>query len=572
MFIEDLIAKDARYPGENDQSLAAEWLRSPPARLSVSDLQEFWLIDYRNPNGFTPLGMTHLELAYCWGSQAAAASTPLPFSDGYKVRLIGPYCYSSDQPVASLTERQSRLESFRSVVARLPQTFAAEWVKEKAEISKRNMYFQSLSLAAHGREELVTAIAEARAHLKWVWERHFAILYPLLALQSSFYQLADEIGIEKQEVAELLKGEPSIVTEADDGLILLAMEARLFGVEKVLREAAANPSTAIQHLMAHGGEAARWINALQSHISRHGWRADEVGNPAHPSSLEKSELVLQQVLGILDQTSIQTRANALATAQTTRAQIESAIRDRLSTPECNVFDLAIHDLRQANFAWWNEDHNPLIDMAAMLPLRKVALEIARRSDLSSDEIVFAFCNELPDLARTKTAPANIRSLIKERRDYYNHWQGLRQQLPRHFGPVPDQIDDPVYVEIEGLTPQYLESIKATGDLNKLYGTAACGGSAEGLARVILDVAELHTIKSGEVLVCEGSTPSWTPVFGRIAACLVDQGGTLSHTAIIAREVGTPCVVGLGRATQVIKTGDRVRVNADRGIVEVVAHG
>ena len=59
------------------------------------------------------------------------------------------------------------------------------------------------------------------------------------------------------------------------------------------------------------------------------------------------------------------------------------------------------------------------------------------------------------------------------------------------------------------------------------------------------------------------------MFGKIAAAVSDIGGTMSHAAIVAREYGMPSVVGTGQATRKIRTGDRVRVDGDRGIVTVL---
>ena len=78
------------------------------------------------------------------------------------------------------------------------------------------------------------------------------------------------------------------------------------------------------------------------------------------------------------------------------------------------------------------------------------------------------------------------------------------------------------------------------------------------------------IREGEVLVCPVTAPSWGPVFGKIAAAVSDIGGTMSHAAIVAREYGMPAVVGTGMATTRIKTGDRVRVDGDRGVVTVLS--
>jgi pyruvate,water dikinase len=92
---------------------------------------------------------------------------------------------------------------------------------------------------------------------------------------------------------------------------------------------------------------------------------------------------------------------------------------------------------------------------------------------------------------------------------------------------------------------------------------------EGIARVLMTVNEIGQIRQGEILVCAVTAPSWGPVFGKIAAAVSDIGGTMSHAAIVAREYGMPAVVGTGRATTRIKTGDRVRVDGDRGIVTIL---
>jgi len=62
---------------------------------------------------------------------------------------------------------------------------------------------------------------------------------------------------------------------------------------------------------------------------------------------------------------------------------------------------------------------------------------------------------------------------------------------------------------------------------------------------------------------------WTPLFPRAAAIVTDLGAPLSHTAIVARELGIPAVVGCGNATTRLKTGDRVRVNGGLGSVELL---
>ena len=65
-------------------------------------------------------------------------------------------------------------------------------------------------------------------------------------------------------------------------------------------------------------------------------------------------------------------------------------------------------------------------------------------------------------------------------------------------------------------------------------------------------------------------PAWVVSFSKISALVTDTGGALSHPAVVAREFGVPCVVGTRRATQLIKTGDKIRVDGSIGVVEVLS--
>jgi pyruvate,water dikinase len=81
--------------------------------------------------------------------------------------------------------------------------------------------------------------------------------------------------------------------------------------------------------------------------------------------------------------------------------------------------------------------------------------------------------------------------------------------------------------------------------------------------------QLH---QGEILLTAQTNIGWTFLFPRAAAIITDVGAPLSHAAIVARELGIPAVVGCGDATMRLKTGDRVRVDGGRGVVEILERG
>lgn len=98
------------------------------------------------------------------------------------------------------------------------------------------------------------------------------------------------------------------------------------------------------------------------------------------------------------------------------------------------------------------------------------------------------------------------------------------------------------------------------------GTPASRGRAEGTVRIIRGPEEFGRLRSGDVLVCPYTNPSWTPLFQRAAAVVVDMGGLGSHAAIVAREYGIPAVMGTGRGTGILSEGQKVVVDGSSGTV------
>ena len=102
----------------------------------------------------------------------------------------------------------------------------------------------------------------------------------------------------------------------------------------------------------------------------------------------------------------------------------------------------------------------------------------------------------------------------------------------------------------------------------LIGQPVGGGEVEGHAVVVTDPNAVDDFPSDAILVCQATDPSWTPLFFQSVAVVIDIGGQLSHGAIVARELGIPCVINTRHAVRRIKTGDRLRVDGSTGRVEI----
>ena len=166
-----------------------------------------------------------------------------------------------------------------------------------------------------------------------------------------------------------------------------------------------------------------------------------------------------------------------------------------------------------------------------------------------DDLFFLYYNELKLLARDLSR--DWKALIAERRANYNR-EMRRGQIPRMM-----LSDGRAFYE--GMTA-------VEGEAGTLKGSPVSPGVAEGTVRVVFDPHHAN-LAPGEILVCPGTDPAWTPLFLAAGGLVMEVGGLMTHGAIVAREYGIPAVVGVDRATQQLKTGDRISVNGSTGMIE-----
>lgn len=144
------------------------------------------------------------------------------------------------------------------------------------------------------------------------------------------------------------------------------------------------------------------------------------------------------------------------------------------------------------------------------------------------------------------APLTVHNL-KPRRKAYREAEGA-EPLPMCFRGIP------------------ASAVPPPADTEVLEGWAASPGEARGLARVVRDAAGGGVMERGDILVARSTDPSWTPLFMVAGGVVLEEGGPLSHAAIVAREFGIPAVLNVRGATQLIETGQRISVDGTHGRV------
>ncbi len=103
----------------------------------------------------------------------------------------------------------------------------------------------------------------------------------------------------------------------------------------------------------------------------------------------------------------------------------------------------------------------------------------------------------------------------------------------------------------------------------ITGVVAYKGVVQGTARVVSAENLSAEFNAGDILVTDNTDIRFVPLMRKAGAIVTDRGGMLSHASIVARELKVPCIVGAKVATQKIKTGDRVEVDAEKGIVKIL---
>jgi pyruvate,water dikinase len=253
-----------------------------------------------------------------------------------------------------------------------------------------------------------------------------------------------------------------------------------------------------------------------------------------------------------------------------KADIDSAAQEILQGLEGE----ALEEMRAANeinlkMAPLTPDHHFYIDQGANAHVRLVLIAIGEKFvEMGAldqpDDVIFFRYNQLREFIGDQGS-MDGRAVVKSARE---RWLAANKVVPKDWvGTVTKtQLDFP-YLNLWGFPDKFYRSTEE--EFGKVKGIAGSPGVIEGTARVVSSVDEFDSLQVGEILVCQMTNPAWQVLYGKIIAVVTDAGGTVSHPAVLAREYGIPAVVGTSAATYRIKSGDKLRVDGNTGVVEIL---
>jgi pyruvate,water dikinase len=573
------------------------------SRFQPEDDQRFWFYNSMHFPEVVPAfdGLTS-EIPYTAIGANTARLFSFPTTLGIEYRMLNGRVYITANPVTDPAQIERRLVDFQERAGHYYENWDRLYGEWQQRIEKLIAEIEAVEVPALGELDDLAVVTGARGfasnHLlrenfhrcidlySKMWHHHTEFLMLGYGAYVVFFgfckQAFPEIG--DQMVARMVAGMDVTMYRPDDELKKLAGLAVRLGLADVFVEGS-DPDKVLAALGERGDAGAQWLAALEE--AKDPWFNVSVGDGFYHHHLSWAD-DLTVPFAAFPRYVEQIAAGEDLTRPTERLaqereRIAQEYRALLGTDdEKAAFDQML-GLCRLVFPYI-ESHKFYCEhwftTRFFQKIRAFGQLLAERGVLVEADDVFHLRHlEVEDaLADVQLAWASGGTELGAR-----HWQPIvaeRKRIvealagwsaPPALGPVPETLNDPAVQMLWGVTDETVQTWLGGDELDEhtVRGYAASPGVVEGTARVLKNVNEIGQIREGEVLVCPVTAPSWGPVFGKIAAAVSDIGGTMSHAAIVAREYGMPAVVGTGQATAKIKTGDRVRVDGDRGIVTLL---
>ncbi len=184
------------------------------------------------------------------------------------------------------------------------------------------------------------------------------------------------------------------------------------------------------------------------------------------------------------------------------------------------------------------------------------------------DIFYLSIDEISSFQEGRSFEVDFRNLTAARKKQFDEYRNTPQPPDRFYteGAVGANINFPQIIAEQDLL---IGEEPVSDDPNVLIGTPCSPGIVEGIVRVVREAKDAEGL-NGEIMVSERTDPGWVPLFPSTSGLLIERGSLLSHSAVVARELGIPTIVGVtGGLMKKLKTGMRVRMDASKGEIRIL---
>ena len=528
-------------------------------------------------HGKPPMKPLYIGLGWYWYVYAimyAAETLHLPTTKGWGYRVRDGYPYLTALRTSE-EEAKEREPVFREKIKPFIEDFIGVWNPLKAELLET--YKEAKESYGIKRWDDIKKLSNIEL-FSFFMDFAFVINrkeaeYHMLALVATNYinglfqkmwrELFGKEAPIDPDFSKLMSG-----FEAQDTLVVrelwqLSRKAFDMGLEKAFKD---EDNEEVLQELEKSDNGKKWLKEYSAFLVEHGWRCERMHAYDTPAWIEKPSLAIGRVKVLMTQESFAFDKERDRLVQE-RKKAEKEVLAKLPPEQREWFGTLMGSAQKSGF--WSEDHTYFCDFYIGALGRCIVTEIGRRFAEAgciddAEDIHFLHTDEIRKAA-IPMGDVNLRPYVERRKEAWE--KSYKLDPPPFYGDIEKAQDvlrsDPT-LSVSTQLPIVREELKAD-----LYGAAAAPGVVEGVARVVMGADQLPELKEGEILVAPGTSAAWTVAFSFIKGLITDGGGALSHPVIMAREYGIPCVAGCLEGTQKIKTGQRVKIDGNLGVVYIL---
>jgi len=528
-------------------------------------------------HGKPPMKPLYIGLGWYWyyhGTRYAAETLYLPTTKGWDSRFIDGYPYITCIRTTE-AERKEREPIFRQKIRPFLEDFDSVWNPLKMELLK--MYEEAkASRGLREREDIrkLRDIDLLSFFLDFAYvinrkeaETHFLMLTATYYITGVFQQMWRDIFKVEPSIDpnyhKLMAGFENKDVEITRELWNLGRKAKELGLKSAFD---LEDDEATLEELKKSEKGREWLSLYHDFLLVNGWRCERMHAYDTPAWIEKPSLGISRIKILLREDVFLFDVERERIVKEREKAEEETLR-RVPEAQREAFRVMMRGAQKSGY--WSEDHTYYCDLYVGAMGRWIVTEFGRRFAEAGviddpEDIHFLHPNEIRKAA-IPMGRVNLRPYVERRKKRYE--ENLKIEPKPFYGNIElaQEIlrSDPT-LSVSTQLPIVREELKAD-----LYGAASAPGVVEGVARVIMSPEQLKELRPGEILVAPGTSTQWAVAFGIIKGLVTDGGGALSHPVIMSREYGIPCVAGCLEATKKIKTGQRIRVDGNQGVVYIL---
>jgi pyruvate,water dikinase len=535
--------------------------------MALLERYKVWILDrketVRSP---TPFDLWMLQYNYDnIGLQYGHEYFCVPECRGFDCKLKDGWVYDGTL-FTTEEERKERTAKFEERIAPWIEDFGREYKRGVDEVMA--LYEKNRAIDVENCEDF--ELSDAFDQWVWLYRRagnlHMVWLLAYCKIYEMFEEMCKElVGIDRNDrlFNDLMAGFNHKILQTDREMFYLGAKAREVGLEPLFEK---TPDDEELLLALEDSETGRaWLAAFHEFLNEYGWRTVENWDASHPTWIEKPSQVLPSIRRFM-------MVPVFALDEAQPRLVEARTR-----AEQEVLSLVTDDKKEdftklMKAAQWSsvvDDEHPFYaENYGNALARRVTKEIGKRfaaqSIIDDPQDVYFLLPEEISVRILGRFPAH--DLVAKRKEEHKRFRRAEPEL--FIGDITKLgeviASSPMLRSTQQPHPRVRPELNAD-----LYGTVSTPGVVEGVVKLLRSEEDFDKFEPGDILVTVETSSVWTPLFNIAKAIVTDVGGILSHSAILGREYGLPVISGCVEGTKKLKTGMRVRVDGDIGVVYIL---